>query len=178
MGITTFDHADVYGGYTCEEIFGGALGKMASLRQEIQIVSKCGIKLVSENRPKHNIKSYDTSRSHIIASVENSLKALQTDYLDLLLIHRPDPLISADEIAEAFTELWEDGKVLHFGVSNFTNHQFSLIDSRLTEFDLVTNQIEFSVLHPAPMYDGTLGLVSNAGPFTNDLVALWRGSPV
>jgi predicted oxidoreductase len=152
MGLTTFDHADIYGGNTCEAIFGRALGRMSSLRAAMHIVSKCGIKLV----PQHRIKSYDTSKAHIIASAENSLKALQTDYLDLLLIHRPDPLMNADEVAEAFTELWEDGKVLHFGVSNFVNHQFSLLDSRLSEFDLITNQIEFSVLHTDPLHDGAL----------------------
>lgn len=156
MGITTFDHADIYGDYMGETIFGRALGRMSSQRADMQIVSKCGIKLVSGNRPEHRIKSYDTSKAHIVASAENSLRALQTDYLDLLLIHRPDPLMDADEIAEAFTELWEDGKVLHFGVSNFATHQFSLLDSRLSEFDLITNQIEFSVLHPDPLYDGTL----------------------
>ncbi|HLA42264.1 MAG TPA: aldo/keto reductase [Aggregatilineales bacterium] len=155
-GITTFDHADIYGGYTCETLFGNALALNAALRDDIEIVTKCGIKLVSERRPEHSVKSYDTSRQHIIQSVENSLEALQTDYIDLLLIHRPDPMMNADEIAEAFTQLWEDGKVLYFGVSNFTNTQFSLIDSRLSEFDLVTNQIEFSVMHTAPLYDGTL----------------------
>jgi predicted oxidoreductase len=101
-GITTFDHADIYGNYTCEEIFGQAMAGQSALRRKMQLVSKCGIKLISENRPKHQAKTYDTSRKHIIKSVENSLKALQTDFLDVLLIHRPDPLMNADESAEAF----------------------------------------------------------------------------
>jgi predicted oxidoreductase len=112
--------------------------------------------LVSPQRPHHTVHSYDTRKAHIVASAENSLKKLRTDYLDVLLVHRPDPLMDADEVAEAFTELYEAGKVLHFGVSNFTTTQFSLLDSRLTDFDLVTNQIEFSVMHMEPLTDGTL----------------------
>jgi len=144
-GITTFDHADIYGGYTCEEIFGNALSGQSSLRSKMQIVTKCGIKLVSERRPQHRIKTYDTSKEHIIRSVENSLKALHTDYLDVLLIHRPDPLINADETSEAFHMLRNSGKVLNFGVSNFLPDQFNLLQSRLN-FPLITNQVEVSVL--------------------------------
>jgi len=153
LGITTIDHADIYGGYTCEARFGALVP--ASLRQKMQLVTKCGIKLVSPNRPEHRLKTYDTSRAHIVASVEMSLKNLKTDYLDALLLHRPNPLMNADEIAEAFTLLRTAGKVLEFGVSNFTPSQVSLLQSRLP-FKLITNQIEFSVLHLAPMVDGTL----------------------
>ncbi len=153
LGITTIDHADIYGGYTCEARFGALVP--ASLRQKMQLVSKCGIKLVSPNRPEHRLKTYDTSRAHIVASAEMSLKNLKTDYLDALLLHRPNPLMNADEIAEAFMSLRAAGKVLEFGVSNFTPSQVSLLQSRLP-FRLITNQIEFSVLHLAPMVDGTL----------------------
>ncbi len=153
LGITTIDHADIYGGYTCEARFGALVP--ASLRQKMQLVSKCGIKLVSPNRPEHRLKTYDTSRAHIVASAEMSLKNLKTDYLDALLLHRPNPLMNADEIAEAFLSLRASGKVLEFGVSNFTPSQVSLLQSRLP-FRLITNQIEFSVLHLAPMVDGTL----------------------
>lgn len=155
LGITTFDHADLYGDYTCEQLFGDALAEARSLRSQMQLITKCGIKLVSPNRPSHRIKHYDTSRDHIIASVENSLRQLQTDYVDGLLIHRPDPLMNADEVAEAFTQLKQSGKVLHFGVSNFTPSQFSLLASRL-DFPLVTNQIEISVQHLDAFLDGTL----------------------
>lgn len=151
-GITTVDHADIYGSYTCEGLFGMAVGP--ALRDQLQLVTKCGIKLVSPNRPGHRLKLYDTSHSHIIASVENSLKQLRTDRIDVLLIHRPDPLMDADETARAFVELKGAGKVLHFGVSNFTVGQFDLLSSRLP-FPLVTNQLEFSLLHREPMYDGT-----------------------
>ncbi len=153
LGITTIDHADIYGGYTCEARFGAIVP--TALRRQMQLVTKCGIKLVSPNRPEHRLKTYDTSATHILHSVETSLKNLRTDYLDALLLHRPNPLMNADEIAEAFTRLRTSGKVLEFGVSNFTPSQLSLLQSRLS-FKLVTNQIEFSVLHLAPMYDGTL----------------------
>ncbi len=154
-GITTVDHADIYGNYAVEEIFGRALGGQSALRGRLELVSKCGIKLLSPRRPEHRLKTYDTGREHITESVHASLRNLRTDYLDVLLIHRPDPLMNADEMAEAFTALRQAGKVKHFGVSNFTTSQFALIQSRL-DFPLVTNQIEFSVLHLPPLYDGTL----------------------
>ncbi|MDP9108496.1 MAG: aldo/keto reductase [Pseudomonadota bacterium] len=153
MGITTTDHADIYGGYRCEALFGAALAAAPGLRQRIEVVSKCGIKLVSPERPAHQLQHYDTSAAHIIASAERSLRNLHTDYLDLLLIHRPDPLMQADEVARAFDALRSAGKVRHFGVSNFTPAQFDLLASRCT---LVTNQIEASVLHLEPLTDGTL----------------------
>ena len=151
-GITTFDHADIYGHYTTEGEFGQVLKQQAGLRQKMEIVTKCGINLVTPNRPHFKIKSYNTSKTHILQSVENSLRALHTDYIDLLLIHRPSPLMQPDEIAEAFTQLRMAGKVQHFGVSNFTPSQFSMLNSR---FELVTNQVETSVLKLAPFTDGT-----------------------
>jgi len=154
-GITSFDHADIYGDYTCEGLFGAALAEDPTLREQVQIVDKCGIRLVSDRRPQHQMHDYDTSAAHIHASVDNSLKQLRTDYLDVLLIHRPDPLMDADEVAQAFIKLQQAGKVRHFGVSNFTPSQFSLLASRLP-FPLVTNQIELSVLHLEPFTDGTL----------------------
>jgi predicted oxidoreductase len=153
LGITTIDHADIYGGYTCEARFGNLIPP--PLRQKMQLVGKCGIKLVSPNRPEHQLKTYDTSFKHIVGSVETSLRNLRTDRLDALLLHRPSPLMNADEIAEAFATLRSSGKVLAFGVSNFTPSQISLLQSRLS-FKLVTNQIEFSPLHLKPMYDGVL----------------------
>lgn len=150
LGITTFDHADIYGGYRVEELFGEALAARPSLRDRMQLVSKCGIRLVSPQRPQHAIKHYDTSAAHIIASAEESLRQLNTDRLDLLLIHRPDPLMDFDEVAGAFTRLRDAGKVLHFGVSNFTRHQFECLDRRI---GLATNQVEFSPLHLDPMFD-------------------------
>lgn len=152
-GVTTFDHADIYGGYQVESLFGEVLGQHPSLRDQMQLVSKCGIKLVSPQRPQHRFKSYDTSAQHITQSVEASLRALRTDHLDLLLIHRPDALMDADEVAQTFEQLRRDGKVRAFGASNFTPAQFELLHSRIP---LVTNQIECSLLHLLPLHDGSL----------------------
>ncbi len=144
LGITTLDHADIY---QSEAPFGEALALAPSLRDRIEIVTKCGIIL---NQP---INYYNTDRAYIIGSLENSLRNLRTEYVDLLLIHRPDPLMQADEIAAAFEHLHTSGKVRHFGVSNFTPPQFDLLASR---HPLVTNQIELSPLFLDPLHDGTL----------------------
>jgi len=151
--ITSFDHADIYGDYTVEEEFGNALKQKPHLRQQMQLITKCGIRRFTPNRPKHKIHSYDTSKQHIITSTERSLKNLNTDYIDLLLIHRPDPLMNPIEIAEAFTQLKKDGKALHFGVSNFTPSQMEMM---VTAFNVEFNQLEVSVLHLDPFHDGTL----------------------
>jgi predicted oxidoreductase len=153
-GFTTIDHADIYGGHTCQGLFGDAVGNDTSLRRQLQLVTKCGIKLIPETGSAQRVKYYDTSRAHILASVDDSLKALRTDRVEMLLIHRADPMLNPDEVAEAFVALKEAGKVLHFGVSNFTASQFDLLASRLP-FGLVTNQLQFSVLCTAPLYDGT-----------------------
>ncbi|UTA47488.1 aldo/keto reductase [Simiduia sp. 21SJ11W-1] len=155
LGISTHDHADIYGEYQCEAAFGEALKATPSLRDKLQLVTKCGIQLVSPRRPMHKRKNYDTGYQHIVASAEQSLKSLHTDYIDVLLIHRPDPLMDADEMARAFTDLKAQGKVRHFGVSNFTASQFAQLQSRLSE-PLVTNQLEISVLHHATFADGSL----------------------
>ncbi len=155
LGITSHDHADIYGGYQCEELFGKVLKANQSLRKEIELITKCGIVLQSPQRPEHNYHYYDTGKEHIIKSAERSLNNFGTDYIDLLLIHRPDQLMNADETAEAFRELKDSGKVLNFGVSNFMPDEFDLLQSRL-DFPLATNQIEFSVLCLNPLEDGTL----------------------
>ncbi len=143
LGITTFDHADIYGNYDCEALFGEALKLKPALRNKMQLVSKCGIKLVSDKFPQRRINHYDTSYEHIVKSVEKSLQNLKTDHLDLLLIHRPDSLMNPDETARAFGKLKTSGKVLNFGVSNFTVADFELLQSALP-FPLVTNQVEIS----------------------------------
>lgn len=156
-GITTFDHADIYGSYTCETLFGEALSLQPSLREKMEIVTKCGIVLPSDNRPEHKTHHYNTSKKHILTSVEHSLQQLKTDYIDLLLIHRPDPFMNGEEVAEAFTQLKEEGKVRHFGVSNFKDHQWNMLQSYLP-FPLITNQIELSAYHLENFEDGTLNL--------------------
>jgi predicted oxidoreductase len=155
LGITTFDHADIYGQYSSQSLFGAALRLRPALRERMQLVSKCGIAPVSERVPRHRVLHLDSSRGHIIESVEGSLRALGTEHLDLFLIHRPDFLTSCDEVAEAFTRLREQNKVRNFGVSNFSPSQFALLQSKLP-FPLVTNQIELSVLETSALRDGTL----------------------
>ncbi len=154
LGITSFDHADIYGDHDCEARFGDALARRGG-RGRLELVSKCGICPVTPSRPGHRVMHYDTSRRHISASVEGSLRALRSDYLDLLLIHRPDPLMDADETAEALVALHQAGKVRHVGVSNFTAPQFELLASRLP-FPLATNQIEISLRRSEVLLDGTL----------------------
>lgn len=153
LGVSSFDHADIYGGYAVEQRFGDALALSPVLRERLQLVTKCGIRLVSPARPAHRLKSYDSSAAHIVASAEASLRALRTDRIDLLLLHRPDPLMVPGEVAGAFERLRRDGKVLHFGVSNFSASQFALLDAATP---LATNQIELHPLHRAPLDDGTL----------------------
>ncbi len=151
IGITTFDHADIYGHYTTEAEFGQALKHNTSLRDQLQLITKCGICLTTPNRPNHKIKSYNTSKSHIIFSVEQSLSNLNTDYIDLLLVHRPDPLMDPHEIAETFSILIESGKVKQVGTSNFTASQLSMLH---TIYPVAVNQIETSILCTKPFYNG------------------------
>lgn len=153
IGITAFDHADIYGDYTNESRFGAALKLDPSLREKIELVSKCDIMLLSRKHPNTTVKHYNTDYDHIIQSVENSLSNLNTDYLDLMLIHRPDPLMNVDETAAALTELVELGKTRAIGVSNFSTSQFDLLQSRL-DMPLVTNQVECSVMDMFPMHNG------------------------
>lgn len=151
-GITSFDHADIYGGYTTEISFGKAFSEGKIIREKVQLITKCGIQYVSENRPNNWIKHYEYSKEYIIWSVENSLKNLQTDYLDVLLLHRPSPLMQADEIAEAVSKLKADGKILSFGVSNFSSSQTELLRQK-TEISF--NQVQFSATHHEAMLDGS-----------------------
>ncbi|CAD5371659.1 Uncharacterized oxidoreductase YcsN [Rubrivivax sp. A210] len=153
LGITSFDHADIYGGYTVEALFGEALAAAPGLRQRLQIATKCGIKLVSAQRPAHAIKSYDSGRAHVLASVDASLRALRTDRIDLLLLHRPDLLLDPDELADTLRLLLAAGKVLHFGVSNHSPGQLNVLRKR---HPLATHQIEFSPLQMQALADGTL----------------------
>ncbi len=155
LGLTSIDEADIYGGYKSQQYFGEALKKEPSLRSKIEIISKTGIVLSSSGLSKSGIGYYDTSEAHIMQSVEQTLTDLNTDYLDLLLIHRPDPLMNPETIDAAFQKLKKAGKVTNFGVSNFTASQFEMLQNNM-ETALITNQIEFSVLHTSPIYDGTL----------------------
>ncbi|MDI1307099.1 MAG: aldo/keto reductase, partial [bacterium] len=134
-----------------ESDFGKAFASSKIAREKIQLISKCGIQMVTENR-KNTIKHYDYSKNHIIWSVENSLKNLHTDYLDVFLLHRPSPLMQADEIAEAVLKLKSDGKIIDFGLSNFTSSQTELIRQKT---EISYNQVQFSATNFEPMLDGS-----------------------
>ena len=149
--ITSFDHADIYGNYTTEADFGKAFGQCKIDRNKIQFISKCGIQHV--NGRNNTIKHYEYSKDYIIWSVENSLKNLHTDYLDVFLLHRPSPLMQADEIALAVEKLKTSGKIRSFGVSNFTPSQTELLRQK-TEIGF--NQIQFSATNHEAMIDGSL----------------------
>lgn len=153
-GITSFDHADIYGDYTTEADFGAAYKQTGLLRAASQFITKCGIQHTKGRA--NTIKHYDYSNEYIVWSVENSLKNLQTDYIDVLLLHRPSPLLQISEVAEAITKLLQQGKILSFGVSNFTATQMALLQSVLT---VSYNQIQFSLTHYNAMLDGTLDVM-------------------
>ncbi len=158
QGITTMDHADIYGGYTAEAIFGAALKAAPSLRDKLEIVTKCGIVAPAGRHSAVRGKHYDTSAAHINASVEASLRDLATDHIDLLLIHRPDPFMDPDETGPALDALVESGKVRAVGVSNFRPWDYSLLQSSM-ENTLVTNQIEMSLLATEAFINGDLAFL-------------------
>ena len=155
QGITTMDQADIYGGYTAEAILGNALKASPGLRDKLEIVTKCDIVAPAGRHATARVKHYDTSAAHITASVEASLRDMGTDHVDLLLIHRPDPLIDPDETGPALDALVASGKVLAVGVSNFRPWDFSLLQSSM-ENNLVTNQIEMSLLATDTFVNGDL----------------------
>ncbi|MCL7752363.1 aldo/keto reductase [Polaribacter sp. Z022] len=151
-GNSTFDHADIYGDYTTEAEFGKAFIESGIAREEIKLVSKCGIQLVGNTR-NNKVKHYNYAKEYIVSSVEASLKNLKTDYLDTFLLHRPSPLMQPIEIAEAVTLLKESGKIINFGVSNFTPSQVDLISAKI---DVAVNQIEFSLTQHNAIFNGSL----------------------
>ncbi len=152
LGVTTFDHADIYGGYTNEAEFGKAFATSEIDREKIQLITKCGIQLDAESR-RNKVKHYSYTKDYIIWSAEQSLKNLKTDYLDLFLLHRPSPLMHPDEIGEAISNLHATGKIKAFGVSNFTPSQIAVLE---TTTPVSGNQVEFSLTANEAMHDGTL----------------------
>ena len=153
IGLDIFDHADIYGHYTTEADFGHALKGNSSLRGQIKIITKCGINMLTPNRPHHTIKSYDTSAAHITKSVEQSLQNFHTDYIDTLLIHRPDILMNVEEIAATITSLKNAGKIKSFGVSNFTTSQVALLHKYIP---VEHHQVEISVTNLNAFDNGVL----------------------
>ena len=162
QGITTFDQADIYGDYESERVFGWALRASPSLRDRIEIVGKCNILLMSDKFPDRRVKHYDTSPEHIRASVDTSLERMGTDRLDVLLLHRPDPLMDHHATGRALDALVAEGKVRAVGVSNFRPHDWTLLQSAMSR-PLVTNQIELSLMALDPFTDGQLAFLQECG---------------
>lgn len=155
QGITTFDHADIYGDYRCEALFGEAIKSRPSLKSQIEIVTKTDIMLLSSQWPNTRVKHYDTSAAHVTASVERSLSHIGVDVIDLLLIHRPDPLMNAQDLGACLDSLIDSGKLRGVGVSNFMPWDVDLLQSCM-KHKLQTNQLEVSLLHTAPFINGQL----------------------
>ncbi|WP_313578237.1 aldo/keto reductase [Lacrimispora sp.] len=152
LGITTMDHADIYGDYTVEELFGDSLRKRPDLRSRMQIITKCGIVYKSETA---RVKYYNYSKDYIMGQVEKSLNYMGTDYIDCLLLHRPSPFMDPEVVSAAFEQLHQSGKVKSFGVSNFLPNEFRMLKSYL-KVPMVTNQIELSPLNMTNLENGVL----------------------
>lgn len=154
QGINFFDHADIYTNGKSEAVFAEAMQALGIPREDMVIQSKCGIRFAGDPNPDDPGR-YDFSYDHIVRSVEGSLRRLQTDYLDILLLHRPDPLVEPEEVARAFDHLHRSGKVRYFGVSNHTAGQMALLSKYLNQ-PLVANQVELSLLHHHLINEGVM----------------------
>jgi predicted oxidoreductase len=159
LGITSFDHADIYGSYRAEGLFGEALKSASHLRNRMQLVTKCGVRLRAAEKP-YRINHYDTGAAYVRAEVEQSLRNLHVEQLDLVLIHRPDYLMDAAALADTFAALTREGKVAHWGVSNHSTSQFALLHQH---HPLSTNQVELSPLQMNALDDGTLDQAQQLG---------------
>ena len=161
QGITTVDQADIYGGYMAEELLGKAL-KGTALRDKIEIVTKCNIVAQAGRHAMARVKYYDTSRAHIIASVDASLRLMGVDYIDLLLIHRPDPMMNHLETGSTLDDIVSTGKIRAVGVSNFRSWDIDLLQSAMKS-PIIVNQIEISVLHHKPFTNGDISFLQQRG---------------
>lgn len=171
QGITSFDHADIYGNYSCETLFGDALRKAPQLKKQIELITKCDICLLSDKKPGTRVKHYDTSAAHVSASVDASLHKLGADTIDLLLIHRPDPLMDHRELGAALDRLVAQGKVRSVGVSNFMPWDVDLLQSAMGN-RLVAQQIELGLLRTDAFINGQLAHAQRLG------MALMAWSPL
>jgi predicted oxidoreductase len=158
LGINTFDHADIYGGYQCEEMFGEIIKSKRIKREDIVLFTKCGINLPHRSRPDIRTKYYDTSKEHILKSIENSLRNLRTDYIDIFLLNQLDPLSDLEETAITFQKLRERGKVKNMGVVNFSVFQHQLLSSFL-RIPIVTNHIELNLLNTSAFDNGQIDYI-------------------
>ena len=158
LGINTFDHADTYGGYQCEEVFGKVIANKNIKREDIVLFTKCGEKIPHSSRPDIRIKHYDTSSEHILKSVDNSLKNLHTDYIDVFLLNNLDPISDLESTALTLQKLRESGKIKNIGVVNFSVFQHQLLSSYL-QVPIVTNHIELNLLNTAALDNGQIDYI-------------------
>lgn len=158
LGINTFDHGDTYGGYKCEETFGNIIKQRSIKREDIVLFTKCGINIPHPSRPDIRVRYYDTSKEHITRSLENSLRKLKTDYVDVFLLNQLDPLSNLEETAIALRRLKESGKVKNIGVVNFSVFQHQLLSSYL-RIPIVTNHIELSLLNTSAFDNGQVDYI-------------------
>jgi len=158
LGINTFDHADVYGGYECEELFGKVMGQRSFKREDVVLFTKCGLNLPHENRPDIRVRHYNSSAKHITESVNNSLRHLRTDYVDIFLLNQLDPLSNLEETALAIEVLRNSGKIRNVGVANFTVFQHQLLASYL-RIPIVTNSIKLNLLQTDALDNGQIDYI-------------------
>src|SRR5687767_1028026 len=158
LGINTFDHADVYGGYQCEELFGNVMKQKSFKREDVVLFTKCGVNIPHPNRPEVRVKYYDTSSAHILKSVDNSLQKLKTDYIDIFLLDQLDPLSNLEETALTLERLRTSGKIRNIGVANFSVFQHQLLASYL-QLPIVTNHIELNLLNTTALDNGQLDYI-------------------
>jgi predicted oxidoreductase len=158
LGINTFDHADIYGEYQCEELFGNLLKQKAFKREEIVLFTKCGVRVPHSSHPEVKVKHYDTSREHILESVENSLRRLQTDYIDIFLLNHFDPICNLEETAITLQRLKESGKIKNIGITNFSVFQHQQFASYL-KTPIVTNHIELNLLNTSALDNGQIDYI-------------------
>ena len=158
LGINTFDHADIYGSYQCEELFGEVISRKSFKREDIVLFTKCGLLLPHANDPKVRVKHYNTSREHILKSVDNSLKKLRTDYIDIFLLNQLDAISNLEETAYTLDQLKESGKIKNIGVANFSVFQHQLLASYLKK-PIVTNHIELNLLNTSALQNGQMDYI-------------------
>lgn len=158
LGINTFDHADIYGDYSCEELFGNLIRKKNIRRDQIVLFTKCGVNLPHPARPEIRVRHYDTSRKHILESIDHSLRKLHTDYIDVFLLNHLDPISNLEETAFTLQKLRESGKIKNIGIVNFSVFQHQLLSAYLRA-PIVTNHIELNLLNTAALDNGQLDYI-------------------
>lgn len=158
VGINTFDHADIYGSYQCEELFGKVMDRKSFKREDIVIFTKCGLRIPDASVPEIRVKHYDTSKEHILKSVDNSLRRLKTDYIDIFLLNHLDNICNLEETAYTLRQLKESGKIKNIGVANFSVFQHQLLAAYLN-IPIVTNHIELNLLNTAAIDNGQLDYI-------------------